>query len=194
MVEPGALRVRPDPLLASLGGAVGVLLLASVLELVPSFGLPAVGYAELLGGVLVAGREAAFWLGWTLLFVVGWLVWPVAMARLWPALPGDDLRLPGAILKGALVGAALWALAGVLLPGLGALGRVEGVEGPGAFALGAGPAGAALFLAAHVGYGVAAAVVAGMGRGISPMESLGVDGYRPAGGPRARPETGVPAR
>jgi hypothetical protein len=192
--KPGALQISPSPPLLTLGGAVGVLLLVSLLQVAPVVAPPLIDYPRLIGGVLTSDPGAALWLGFAIVFVTGWLVWPSALAAAWSMLPGDALDLRGALLKGAVAGAALWALAGLLLPLLGALGRVPGVESPGLFGTGAGAGAALALLLGHLAYGVAVAVIAAMGRGIAPFGSLGVEGYRMTGGLANDPRTGVPTQ
>lgn len=192
-MKPGTLAIQPSILLASLGGAVGVILLTALLYLAPVAGSAVIDYPRLIGGIFAPQPEAAFWLGYAIFFVVGWLVWPPLMMVTWPKLPGDNYAFTGALQKGLLWGAALWVLAGLLLPLLGVLTRAEGLANPGLFGIGAGLGTAVLLLVGHLGYGVAVAVLAAMARGISPIETLGVEGYRMVGGLVEDPKTGVPA-
>jgi hypothetical protein len=193
MVKPKALQMHPPVIVATIGGGVGVILLLAVLNLAPLFGGEAIELAGLVGGVFTGSAEAAFWIGHAIVFILGWIIVAPLLTLAWSALPGDELRLGGALLKGTVAGAALWILAGILLPFLAAVGRA-GIDDPGFFAAGAGLASAGALLVAHLLYGIAVAVIGSMARGISPIESLGLMGYRLTGGTKDQSETAVPAR
>lgn len=151
---------RPSMILATLGGAAGVLFFAAALQLGAAFGAAAPGIGEATGGL---------WLGALLGFLVGWLVLPVVAVALWKTLPVDPESLPGALLRGALLGLGVWLLAGVLLGLLGAPG--------GWFAADDGAAGVLALLVASLGYGVIMGTIAGMGRGMAPLHTLGWEGH-----------------
>jgi hypothetical protein len=193
MAKPGPIEIQPPVLLTTLGGAVGVLLFTALLYLAPLTGSEVIDYPRLIGGIFAPQPGAAFWLGYAIFFLLGWLVWPPLMAMTWTKLPGDNLRFTGALQKGLLWGAALWVVAGLLLPLLGVLTRTEGVANPGLFGVSAGIGAAVFFLVGNLAYGVVAAVVGAMARGISAIETLGVEGYRMTGGLVEDPRTGVPA-
>jgi hypothetical protein len=191
-MKPGTLEIQPPILVATLGGAVGVLLLLSLLHLAPAAGFELLDYPRLIGGIVSSNPDTALGLGAAVIFLFGWLLWPPLLAITWSALPGDPIHFTGAALKGLVGGFALWLVAGLLLPLFGALNRVEVVAEPGWFGLAAGAGSAAAFLLGHLGYGLAVALIGAMGRGISPIESLGVEGYRTMGGLVAHPRTGIP--
>lgn len=178
MKRPAVLNVRPSIVLTTLGGAVATLLLSALLFLSPVFGFPFVDFPRLVGGIFTAHPEAAFWLGFALFFLVGWLVFAPLLGFFWPLLPGDDIRFTGALVKGLLWGLILWVASGFLVPLFGLLNRLDGLENPGFFALGEGILAAVGVLLGHLAYGVALALVAAMGRGIVPLDTLGWMGYR----------------
>ncbi len=193
MAKPGPIVIQPPILLSTLGGVVGILLFTALLYLAPLAGSAVIDYPRLIGGIFTPQPETAFWLGYAIFFLIGWLLWPPIMAMYWSSLPGDDIRFTGALQKGLLWGAALWVVAGLLLPLLGLLTRAEGVANPGFFGIEAGIGAAAFFLVGHLAYGVVVAVIGTMARGISAIETLGVEGYRMTGGFAEDPRTGVPA-
>lgn len=151
---------RPSAILATLGGAAGVLFFGSAVAVASALGAPAMGLTAALGGA---------WIGSLIAFAIGWLVLPGILVAAWKALPGDAVSLGGALLKGLVFGLAVWALVGVLLPLLGVAW--------GLFGAAAGLGGAVALLVAGLGYGVVTAAVASMGRGIAPLETLGWEGY-----------------
>lgn len=151
---------RPSLILATLGGAAGVLFFAAALAVAETAGAPAMGLTEALGGL---------WLGSMAAFLVGWLVLPILMVASWKTLPGHPESLPGALLKGGLFGLAVWALAGLLLGALGARGGWFGAAG--------GLGGAVSLLVAALGYGLLAGAIASMGRGMAPLHTLGWEGH-----------------
>lgn len=182
MLRPVALNPHPSALLATLGGAVGTVLLTALLFLSPALGVPFVDVPRLVGGVFTSDPAAAFWLGYAIFFLGGWLVFPVGLAMAWPLLPGGaEVTFPHALVKGLLLGAAFWTLSGLLLPLLGALSRLDGMANPGFFALGEGIPAAAVVLLGHLLYGVAVAVVAAMSRGMAPIDLLGWSEYERRG-------------
>jgi hypothetical protein len=193
MAKPGPIDIQPPVLLTTLGGAVGVLLFTALLYLAPLTGSEVIEYPRLIGGIFAPQAGAAFWLGYAIFFLLGWLVWPPLMAVTWTWLPGDNLRFTGALQKGLLWGAGLWVVAGLLLPLLGWLARAEGVSNPGFFGLRAGIGAALFFLVGNLAYGVVTAIVGAMAQGISAIETLGVEGYRMTGGLAEDRRTGVPA-
>lgn len=159
---------RPSPILASLGGAAGVLLFGAVLQLAPAVGAPSVEVATGVGALFTSGA-AALWLGAILLFLLGWAVLPLLLALGWKTLPGDAESVPGALLKGAVLGVAVWALVGLMM-------LLLGLEA-GLFATAGGVAGAASLLVASLGYGVVTSAIASMGRGMAPLHTLGWEGH-----------------
>lgn len=179
MVKPAPLNTQPSLVLTTVGGVVGTILLSALIHLAPALGFPFIDVPRLVGGIFTGDPTAAFWLGFWLFFVVGWLVFAPPLSVAWSMLPAEDVGFTGAAAKGALWGAALWALSGVLLPLFGALNRLPGaaLEPPGFFALGAGPLGMLGLLLGHLAYGLAVALIAAMGRGITPLDTIGWMGY-----------------
>lgn len=159
--------------MVTLGGAVATVLGGSILHAAPALGLPFMDVPLLLGGVFTADAAGAFWLGWALFFVGGWLVLPLILFLLWTSLPGDPVGFGGAVSRGLLFGAGLALLSGVGVWALSAIARVPGVEGLGFFALGLGAAGLFLLLLLSLGYALALTLVAAMGQGLSPIDALG---------------------
>jgi hypothetical protein len=165
---------RPSLVLATLGGAVATVLLSALLFLSPAFGFPFVDFPRLAGGVFVADAAAAFWLGYAIFFLGGWLVFPLLFTLAWPMLPGGrEVGLRNGLVKGLAWGAILWVLSGLALPVLGWLNQAGSIGNPGFFALGAGLLATAGVLLGHLVYGAALGVIAVMGRGISPIDTLG---------------------
>jgi hypothetical protein len=186
MVRPAALTSRPSLLLTSLAGAVATLLLSALLFLGPVFGIPFVGIPHLVGGLFTEDAAAAFWLGFWIFFLGGWIVFPVFFALFWPMLPGEnEVTFTHGLVKGLVWGGILWILSGVLLPVLGWLNQLEGLESPGLFALGAGVLAALGVLLGHLAYGAALGLVSAMGREISPLDVMGKYDYKASGLNRA---------
>jgi hypothetical protein len=155
---------------------VATILLSALLFLAPAFGFPHIDLPRLAGGVLAEDPTTAFWLGyWLFVFFGGMFVFAPLLAVLWTTLPGPNEGFRGALVKGLLWGLILWVGSGLLLPVFGALNRLadEELKNPGFFALGLGVLGALELLLGHLIYGIAVALVAAMGQGISPMETLG---------------------
>jgi hypothetical protein len=120
-----------------------------------------------------------------------------ALSFLWPMLPGPGVGLRGATLRGILWGLALWVLSGILLPVFAALNRLgaDVVRSPGPFAISTGARGVVALLGGHLVYGLALALIATMGDGIFPLETMGWPGYLKAETPPGhllRPEEGLP--
>jgi hypothetical protein len=189
MKRPAALSIHFSLLLLTLGGAVATLLLSALLFLAPVLGFPFVDFPHLVGGIFTGNPELAFWIGFAVFFLTGWLVFAPLMSLAWLLLPGDSTSFVGALVHGASWGFVLWVASGFLIPLFGALNRIEGLENPGFFALGQGVAAALGVLLGHLVYGVTLSLIAGMGRGISPLESLGWMGYRAGGWSRAESST-----
>lgn len=178
MVRPAALTRRPSLVLTTHGGGVATLLLSALLLLGPAFGIPAVDFPRLVGGVFTGDGTAAFWLGFWLFFLGGWIVFPMLFALFWPTLPGDDdVTFANGLRKGLTLGVLLWILSGILLPALGWLSRLDGMASPGPFALGEGVLAALGVLMGHLVYGAALGLISAMMRGISPLDVLGWYGY-----------------
>jgi hypothetical protein len=187
IIEPAVLNPRPGLVLPLLGGWVGMLILSAGIFLAPVFGLPFIDIPRLMGGILSDSPTAAFWMGFCLNFIGGMFVWPSLLSVVWPFVPGSGIGVLGAAIKGLAWGSALWVVSGVLLPVAGWLNRLDPglVPRPGLFAIHTGWPGVFAMLAGHLAYGVAVALVAAMGEGIFPMETLGWPGYRRAETPPA---------
>ena len=184
MVRPSPLQPQPSLLLLLVGGATATLLISALLYLAPAFGLPFIDLPRLTGGLFTEDAGLALGLGYAIFFISGAFVMPFVLGTLWPTLPGDPVRFPGAALKGAAFGAAFFVLSGLLTWVLGWFNQLEELVLPGLFALNLGLVAAVLLLLGHLVYGVAAALVGAMGRNISPIDTIGWDGYHQARTPR----------
>jgi hypothetical protein len=180
--RPLTLNVQPALVLVLTGGLVATVLLLALLHLLPAFGLAVPDLPRLIGGSFTSDAGTAFGLGAAIMIIGGAVLFPGAFYGAWLLMPGSAPGLAGALLNGAVFGVAVWLLAGLAAPLLGALNRVPELDSPGLFMLGAGVAGAAGVLAAHVAYGLALTLVAAMGRGISPVQTLGAADYGRAHG------------
>ncbi|MBW3639918.1 MAG: hypothetical protein KY451_08730 [Actinobacteria bacterium] len=172
------LLYKPHPALFPvmlLGGLTGTVLLTAAIRLASSRGVAVVDLPQLLGGVFAEDAQTAFTAGHTLFLIAGVLVLPLMLAALWPFAPGDRFTYGGALIRGAIFGLVLFALAGVLLPLLGGLSRLPGVDAldPGLFGVGMGIAGVLQLLLATQVYAVTMALVAQMPRGLQPMDMVG---------------------
>lgn len=186
---PRTLQEHPPPLLAFVGGATGTVLIAACMQLAPAFGLPLLDLPRLTGGAVTSAPGLALGIGWTVFVIGGAIAAPLLLSLAWPRLPGAETGPAGALLKGAAFGTAMWVLSGLVLPVLGALGRLGDAEGLGLFARHAGWSGVAMLLAGHLLYGVALAVISDTGRGMGVLETIGWPGYSTAGA-GARREVG----
>lgn len=178
MVSSAPVIHKPHPSLfpmTILGGLVATVLLAALIHLGPALGLPSIDLPGLIGAVFSQDAGTALQAGYAIFLFAGMLVFPLVLSLLWPALPGDTITFRGALLKGLLAGFGLFVLSGVLLPLFGALGRLPGSEldDPGLFGLAAGLLGPVVLLVEQILYGLALALVAAMGRGISPVDTIG---------------------
>jgi hypothetical protein len=186
MVRPATLTSRPSLVIANLAGAVATLLLSALLFLGPVFGLPFVDIPHLMGGLFTGDADAAFWLGFWIFFLGGWIIFPVFFSLFWPMLPGDnEVKFTHGLVKGLVWGGILWILSGVLLPVLGWLSQLEGLKNPGFFALGEGVLGVVGVLLGHLAYGAALGLISAMGREISPLDVMGKYDYKVSGLNRA---------
>lgn len=197
MISPPVLNPRPGLILSVLGGWVAMLLLSALLFLAPVLGFPFIDIPHLIGGIFCDSPTVAFWLGFWINFVVGVFIFAPALSFLWPMLPGPGVGLRGAVLRGILWGVALWVLSGILLPAFAALNRLgaDVVRSPGPFAISTGVRGVVALLGGHLAYGLALALVATMGEGILPLDTIGWPGYLKAETPPGhllRREEGLP--
>ncbi len=169
---------KPHPSLfplALLGGLAGTVLLTATLRLAAARGLTVVDLPPLLGGLFSADPDTSFNAGHAVFVVSGVFVLPLVLALLWPLTPGDRFSFGGALIKGGLWGLALFVLAGILLPLLGLLAHTPGTGAgePGPFALSLGPSGPLQLLVGTQLYSLSSALVAGMARGLQPLDSIG---------------------
>ncbi len=172
------LLYKPHPSLFPvmlLGGFTGTVLLTAVLRLASSLGVAVVDLPTLLGSVFSADPGTAFAAGHAVFVAVGVLVLPLVLGLTWPLTPGDRFTFRGALVKGALFGLALFALAGILLPLVGVLSKLSAVSfiEPGPFAAGLGLRGVLQLLVGTQLYALTAALVAAMPRGLQPLDALG---------------------
>jgi hypothetical protein len=177
MMYPPVLTPTPSAVLALVGGLVGTILTSALFQLGPSVTGAFPDVPRLIGGLFTGDPTGAFWLGFWLLFPGG-LVIAQIVKLLWASLPGEGIGFGGATVKGLVVGVVLWVVWSLLLPALGALNALEGPGlAPGFFALDAGLLGAAGLLASQLAYGLALALIAAMGQGIRPVDTIGWQGY-----------------
>lgn len=172
------LLYKPHPSLfpvSLLGGLTGTLLLTALLRLASALGFRVVDLPPLLGSVFSSDTSTSFDAGHAVFAVAGIVMIPVALALLWPLTPGDRFTFRGALLKGALFGLVLALLNGMLLPILGLVSRANGVGflDPGPFALGLGLSGPAQLVVGTQLYSLTFALVAGMARGLQPLDAVG---------------------
>ncbi len=172
------LLYKPHPSLfpmALLGGLTGTVLLTALLRLAAALGLTIVDLPLLLGGVLSGDSSTIFDVGHAMFVVAGVFVLPLPLVLLWPLLPGDRFTFRGALAKGALWGLVLSLFTGILLPLLGLVSKVPdvGFFDPGPFALARGVTGPVQLLLGTQLYSLTSAVVAGMARGLQPLDAVG---------------------
>jgi hypothetical protein len=172
------LLYKPHPSLFPvmlLGGLTGTVLLTAAIRLASSREVTVVDLPQLVGGVFSGDASTAFTTGHVLFLIAGILVLPLLLAALWPFAPGDRFTYRGALIRAGILGLALFALTGILLPLLGALSRLPGVDAldPGPFALGLGLPGVLQLLLGTQLYAVTMALVAQMPRGLQPMDMVG---------------------
>ncbi len=172
------LLYKPHPSLfplAVLGGLVGTVLLTALLRLAAALGMTVVDLPLLLGGLLSSDPSTVLNGGHAIFVVAGVLVLPLVLALLWPLTPGDRFTFRGALVKGVLWGVALFLFTGILLPLFVALGQAPeaDVTEPGLFGLALGAWGPIQLLLGIELYSLSSAVVAGMARGLQPLDAVG---------------------
>lgn len=177
MVRHSFVIDKPSLVTGTLGGAAGAVLFACVLYVAPVAGAAFLDLPRLVGWIFSADEATALWVGFWLLFLVGWLFLPLVLSGVWELLPGDRVTFRGALARGVVFGAALWLVAGLLLPLLSGLGRAGSVQDPGFFGLQLGLGAAAALLVASLGYGLVAALIAAMAQGLAPIDALGWEGH-----------------
>jgi hypothetical protein len=188
MVKPVTLNPHPSVELTLLGGVVASLLLSALLYIAPALGFPFINAPHLIGGIFTTNMNIAHWLGFWIYFLLGVFLFAPLLRQLWSKIPGDTVSMGGALLKGIVWGLLLWIMASLLLPLLSILNRLpDGViESPGFFALNLGMDAAIVLMVVHLLYAVALALVANMGRDISPFDTIGWPGYEYAESYRKR--------
>lgn len=167
---------KPHPSLfplTILGGMVATVLIVALIHLGPVWDLPLIDLPLLVGGVFSADPDTAFRAGHAVFVPAGVFIFALSLSIIWAQLPGDDTRLPGALLKGLVCGLFLWVLSGLLLPLLGGLDQLPAAENPGLFASRHGALGPIWLLVLQLSYGVALATVAGLARGLQPIDTIG---------------------
>ncbi|MBW3623657.1 MAG: hypothetical protein KY468_09655 [Armatimonadetes bacterium] len=179
MAKPSALMHAPSVVFLLLGGAVATVLELALLNLVPLVGVSALPLPLWLGGMFSGEESVAFWIGHILFWLGGAFVLPVILGLFWQTVPGANYGFGGALVKGLSWGLILWAVSGLALGLAGWLNRAAALDPPGLFALSLGVGGALALLLAHLAYGVAQTLIATMGQGISPVETIGWKEYRP---------------
>ncbi len=172
------LLYKPHPALfplALLGGLTGTVIVTALLRLSAALGVRVVDLPRLLGSVVSSDVSTGFDIGHGVFVVAGVFVLPLALALLWPLTPGDRFTFRGALLKGGVWGLVLFILAGILLPLLGLLSKTPqvGLADVGPFAVGLGLYGPLQLLIGTELYALTSAVVAGMARGLQPLDSVG---------------------
>jgi hypothetical protein len=157
-----------------------MLLLGALIYLAPVFGFPFIDFPLLIGGLFTPNPDVALWLGFWLFFLVGVFLFAPLLAFFWASLPGRNIGFSGAAVKGLVWGFILWILSGLLLPLLGLLNRIDGLGNPGLFGLNAGFMAPLGSLLGHLAFSLATALIAAMGQGIEPIDTLGWNGYHHA--------------
>ncbi len=176
MDTPAINTTSPPILLMILGGLVATILLTALMYLAPLVGLPLIDLPLLTGGVFADDPATAFRIGyWVFFFGANVLVFAPLLKFAWRALPGDRRSFRGALVKGSLWGLILSVGSGLLLPALGAFGRLgdEAPPDPGFFGLGLGILGGVELLVGHLLYGLTVALFAAMPHGLAPFDLLG---------------------
>jgi hypothetical protein len=179
MIHPTTLQPKPSVLVSILAGLVATILLSALIFLAPALGFPFIDFARLMGGIFSGNDEVAFWLGFWLFFLPGVVIFPPILVSAWLKLPGPAIGFGGGLLRGLILGLALWLLSGLLLPFMAQLNQLP-IENPGFFALGTGWLGAAGVLLGHLAYGIALGLTMTFHMGIEPLEAIGWPGYQKA--------------
>ncbi|MBW3555756.1 MAG: hypothetical protein KY454_02340 [Actinobacteria bacterium] len=172
------LLYKPHPALfpvALLGGVTGTVFLTALLRLASALGMTVLDLPPMLGSLLSSDSSTSFDVGHAVFVVTGIFVIPLALALLWPLVPGDRFTFRGALAKGALFGLVLALLTGMLVPLLGLLSRAPDLSflRPGPFALGLGLSGPVQLLVGTQLYSLTFALVAAMARGLQPLDAVG---------------------
>jgi hypothetical protein len=174
MREPKTLNLRPPLGWTLLGGALGALISAAIFRLAAALGVPGADVPRMLGAAFSADAQTALLVGHLLDLLLALVAAPVAPVLLWNVLPGRAMSLGGAALKGLCWGGIVLLGCGLLIPLWEALFSTGSAIG--LFALGAGPAGLAVLAAASFAYGLAVALTAWAGHGLSMLDTLGWSG------------------
>jgi hypothetical protein len=152
--------------LGPLAGFVATLLSASALYVIPVVGLPRADAPLLIGRLLAGNSDPALGLGYLIYFVIGILIAPLPILIWWPNLPGPPETFRGALVRGIIWGLVYWVLTTIVV-------AILGWSGPGAILV---------VLIAQLLWGIAFALTVAMSQGISPLETLGWEGYDKAMG------------
>jgi hypothetical protein len=175
-MKPKILIPKPSVLMGIIGGAAASIFLIAILQIAPLVGWRTIDYPQLLGGVLTDDRPVAFWGGYALFIFLGTAVFPALLHQLWVRMPGHNVAYSGAVLKGLFFGFLIWILSGLLFPLFSYLNQISHAELglPSFFAVDVGWSAAAVVLIAHLGYGLALALLSAMPQGIvHPLDLLG---------------------
>jgi hypothetical protein len=177
LMRPIVLTPAPSPVVVLLGGGVATILLSAWLFVAPAFGLPFVDIPHALGGVVSSQPSIAFAVGYVVFFVGGAAIFSLALLAFWSLMPGSEMGVGGAAIKGVMWGFAVWLVTGIALGIASALDRLEEIPRPGLFAMQTGFAGAVWLFAGCLAYGIALAGVAAVEHGITALDALGWTGY-----------------
>jgi hypothetical protein len=167
---------KPSVLMGIIAGAAASIFMTAILYCVPLFGWRTVDYPQLLGGILTDDRAVAFWGGYALFIFLGIFVFPALLHQLWVRMPGHNVAYSGALLKGLVFGFLVWVLSGLLFPLFSYLNQISHSDLvlPGFFAVDVGWTAFGIVLIAHIGYGLALALLMAMPQGIiHPLDLLG---------------------
>jgi hypothetical protein len=177
VIQPVVVSPAPSLPITLLGGVVATVLVSAWLNLAPIVGMPLIDVSATIGGVLTTTASAAFWIGYAVFFVFASHVLAPSILAAWALLPGNELGIGGAFIKGATWGVVVWVLSGIVL-GVGTwLNALRYATLPGYFALQQGIAAAFWLFAGCIAYGVTIALIGAMECGISVLDTLGWKGF-----------------
>lgn len=178
---PATLNPRPPYFpLVPLAAAVATLLSASVLNAASAVGLPRFELPVLMGGVFASDLGWAIGVGYFVYFLIGVLFAPLPVLIWWPNFPGPPETFRGALVRAVIWGVVYWIFNGLIVVSIiGALDKLPPSTPaiPGFFALQLGIGGALVLFIANLLWGIGFCLVAMMGQGISPLDTLGWAGY-----------------
>ena len=177
LMRPIILTPSPSPLVVLLGGVVATILLSAWLFLAPAVGAPLIDIPHALGGVVSSRPAVAFAIGYAVFFVGGAAIFSSAILAFWSLMPGSEMGVGGALVKGVLWGIAVWLVTGIALGIAAALSRGATIAQPGWFGIHEGFASVVWLFAGCVAYGTAVAGIAAVEHGITALDTLGWTGY-----------------